>query len=79
MFPGHLRFKLISELVDDGAYRPVGPVRQAADRGAGHRPHRACQFKQQVEVSAGAVALFDACEDFVHPAGALPAGRALAA
>src|SRR5690606_22909615 len=71
-----LGLELVAEAADAPADGPRGGVGEGAD---GPALHLVADLQEQVEVAEVALALVDAGEQLVEPAGAVAAGRALAA
>src|SRR5262245_23512414 len=73
-----VRFKLGSELFDDGLYRPTSAVSQSANRCAGHDANAVADFSQDVEVFELPATLANAVGNLEHPPCAFSRWCALA-
>src|SRR5438128_2223184 len=72
-------FEFRSEFLDRIFHRPTSAVGEAADRRARHDADAVADLVEQIQVFKPTLTLADAIDDLEHPAGALSAGRALAA
>src|SRR5437867_1570389 len=74
-----VRLELGAELPHRLLDRPAGAVGQAADRRARHDADLLADLLEDLQVLEATLPPADAIDDLEHPAGALAAGRTLAA